>query len=129
LHDERQLFLPPTRIIDERSYRKKLINVNRDRERLHVDYRYRFYRDRIDLLIIDSTGKNSCRSTMHKRSLVGLLSLLWVAVLLNIRGKMRIQLESGRLTNMSVAAITRSGQLALQATLSGLTHAKCSQDG
>ncbi len=41
---------------------------------------------------------------------------------------LRIQLEFGRLTNMSVAARAKSGQLALQATLSGLTHAKCSQD-
>ena len=41
---------------------------------------------------------------------------------------LRIQLEFGRLTNMSMATIAKSGQLALQATLLGLVHAKCSQD-
>ena len=40
----------------------------------------------------------------------------------------RIQLEFGRFINMSMATIAKSGQLALQATLSGLVHAKCSQD-
>ena len=40
----------------------------------------------------------------------------------------RIQLEFGRLTNMSMATIAKSGQLALQATPSGLAHAKYSQD-
>ncbi len=44
------------------------------------------------------------------------------------RWRLRIQLEFGRLTNMSVATRAKSGRLALQATLSGLTHAKCSQD-
>src|SRR6266566_411358 len=43
-------------------------------------------------------------------------------------GQVRIQLECGRLTNMSLATIAKSGRLALQATPSGLTHAKCSQD-
>lgn len=43
------LFWSPTRIIDERLYRKKLSNGNRDRERLNVDYQYRFHRYRIYL--------------------------------------------------------------------------------
>ncbi len=55
--------------------------------------------------------------------------LRWsMGVLFNIGGNLRIQLEFGHLTNMSVAAITKSGQLALQATLSGSTHATSSQD-
>jgi hypothetical protein len=41
---------------------------------------------------------------------------------------MRIQRESGRLTNMSMATLAKSGQLALQTALSGLAHATCSQD-